>query len=82
MESRSLPIGFVEHLRDMSDDDGKISFETGLGIGDKVVLLGGPFAERIGTILSLDGKGRVKLLLELLSSQVPVETRADNLMPA
>lgn len=77
-----LPLGFVENLVRISDPEGKLCFGPELKAGDRAVLLSGPFADRIGTLLSLDGKGRVKILLELLSATVPVETRADNLMPA
>lgn len=77
-----LPVGVVEQLLALSDEEGTVSFAGGLKVDQKVVMLAGPFADRIGTILSLDGKGRVKILLELLSSSVPVSTVAENLMPA
>lgn len=76
-----LPVGFVEGLLRLSDTEGRVCFGPKLVAGEKAILLSGPFSDRIGIILSTAANGRVKLLLELLSSSVPVETRAENLMP-
>jgi len=40
--------------------------------GDKVRVLGGPFAGRVGVISELDGKGGARVTLGLLSARVPL----------
>lgn len=77
-----LPRGFVERLHSLADEHGCIAHDDGLKAGDRAVVVGGPFADRVGTLLSMDGKGRVKLLIELLSASVPLEMQAENLLPA
>lgn len=73
-----LPTGVAETLRDSLDDKGVLQFEELLAPGDSVRLLRGPFAEQLGVLQSLDDKGRVKLLLEILGGKVLITTaRAD-----
>ncbi len=44
--------------------------------------MSGPFAGHVGKLAKLDDRGRVRVLLELLSTEVPVETKITNLLPA
>lgn len=60
-----LPGGFVEGLAQIADERGVLSQAPDMKVGDKVQLICGPFAERIGTLQSLDAKGRVAVLLDL-----------------
>lgn len=78
----ALPFGFVEALRESIDRDGSPSMASGLEVGGAVALMSGPFADRIGLLDRLDSNGRVRVLLDLMSTIVPVETNALNLMPA
>jgi transcriptional antiterminator RfaH len=78
----SAPQGFVEALIRTSDENGAVSFRADLRLGDSVSVLTGPFADRIGKLVELDDRGRVAVLMEVLSTHVPVRTSVSNLMPA
>ena len=78
----AVPDGFVEALMSAVGADGAISFRAELRVGDRVSVLTGPFADRIGELVDMDDRGRVSVLLELLSTRVPVRTSVANLMPA
>jgi len=67
-----LPKGIAETLRASLDENGILQFEQPLKKGDQVRLVKGPFAEQLGVLQSLDEKGRVKMLLELLGGKVMV----------
>jgi transcription elongation factor/antiterminator RfaH len=70
--------GIVETLIQSSDQRGALVFKSvDLAIGERVRLLTGPFANTLGTLLRLDGAGRVQLLLDLLSKQVKVSVPRD-----
>ena len=77
-----LPSGFVEMLLGAADKEGVVSHAPLLRAGDRVEFSHGAFARQFGRILSMDDKGRVCVLLEMLSMQVPVKTRAEHLIPA
>lgn len=77
-----LPAGFVEQLIEFADGEGLVSRQPNLQPGDRVEITQGPFANRVGEILSLDEKGRVAVLLELLSTSIPVRTRVEDILPA
>jgi transcription antitermination factor NusG len=73
-----VPQGLVETLMAYRDSDGLCRFDRGLKPGDAVRIVNGPLAHVIGTIASLDDKGRARVLLDLMGSQVvaTVETLA------
>jgi transcription elongation factor/antiterminator RfaH len=77
----AVPDGVVEVLQDMALDSGQIVFTSTLRPGGKVKFLSGPFAEMIGSLERLDGKGRVQVLLSLLGRQTQVAARAMDLRP-
>lgn len=77
-----LPAGFVEALMINSNADGTVSYRPDLKAGDRVELAAGPFARKMGQLLQLDDRGRVAVLLELLSTRVRVATDISNLLPA
>ncbi|MEJ1158843.1 transcription termination/antitermination protein NusG [Prosthecomicrobium sp. N25] len=74
--------GVVESLIASADDGGLIRFRSGLQEGDRVRLVSGPFADALGVLQSLDGKGRVKLLLDVLNGGFRVTSTLDALIPA
>lgn len=78
----ALPAGFVEALQESVDNDGIVSLGPTLSPGDRVELASGPFAKQIGELLRLDDRGRVTVLLSLLSTRVRVSTDLSNLLPA
>jgi transcription elongation factor/antiterminator RfaH len=81
-EPRAIPTGIVETLQDMAGEGSVIRFGQELKPGQRVKLLAGPFAEQIGVLERLDGQGRVRVLLEMMGSTVPVASTADQLLRA
>jgi transcriptional antiterminator RfaH len=71
---RAVECGFVETLLASADDAGVVSMPgvDELVPGQPLRLVSGPFANYIGTLLSLADKDRVALLLNLLGREVQV----------
>ena len=65
-----VPHGVVESLKLYLDNNGICRFDRDLKVGQKVRIITGPFSELIGQIASLDGKGRARVLLEIMSSNI------------
>jgi len=77
-----LPGGVVDALMAATDELGVVTrplFE--LCVGDAARVLDGPFAQHVGKIAALDGKGRVDVMLEILGSCVPVRLASTQLQP-
>lgn len=77
-----LPGGFVAALMTATDTMGVVSrqlFE--LRVGETARVLDGPFAQNVGRIAALDGKGRVDVMLEILGSCVSVRLASTQLQP-
>ncbi|MGB3830658.1 MAG: transcription termination/antitermination NusG family protein [Mesorhizobium sp.] len=74
--------GFVEALKTKVGADGIIDFSSGFKRGDCVELVDGPFARQIGSLVDLDDRGRVTVLMKFLATHVPVRTTVDKLAPA
>ena len=81
-EPIALPQGVVEALIAMSGQTGLVRFDQDLAVGQRVRLLAGPFAEQIGTLEQLNDAGRVRVLLEMMGTYVPVRLTAEQLLPA
>jgi transcriptional antiterminator RfaH len=77
-----LPHGFVEMLASTLNSDGTVSQQPYLKPGDKVECACGPFARQIGHLLSLDDRGRVRVLLDLLGTHIPVRVSVTDILPA
>ena len=75
-----VPHGLVEDFMKMSDQTGVV--RAALHAGQRVQVLGGPFANLLGTIERMDDRGRAHVLLRLLNSEVPVEVDSKALWPA
>lgn len=68
-----LPDDVVDFLQRQADGEGVIRAQSSLRRGQQVEISGGPFDGLLGIIQSPpDHKGRVKILLQLLSRQVSV----------
>jgi transcription elongation factor/antiterminator RfaH len=82
-EGRPIPVpaGVVEDLISYCDQTVK-SLDCGLARGQSVRILSGPFAELIGTLDRLDAGGRTRVLLEIMSTVLPVTIRRQALCPA
>ncbi|MEM6460953.1 MAG: transcription termination/antitermination NusG family protein [Pseudomonadota bacterium] len=79
---RPLPVpnGLVEQLHQMTDAEGFLRLCDDLNCGDEIRILNGPMAEMIGKIDRLDGKHRVRVLLEILHSRVPTVVPVENVV--
>jgi len=76
-----VPAGIVESL--IRQTDGNLTrLDAGLIEGQSVRILSGPFANLAGTLVRLDGAGRVRVLLELMGTVVPVAIHRSALSPA
>jgi transcription elongation factor/antiterminator RfaH len=76
-----VPSGIVESL--IGRSDGALTrLDAGLVAGQQVRILSGPFADLVGTLKRLDGAGRVKVLLEMMGTAVPVILHRSVLSPA
>jgi transcriptional antiterminator RfaH len=76
-----VPIGIVESLIERSEDS-LTRLDCGLVKGQKVRILTGPFVDFIGTLDRLNGAERVRVLLELMGTAVPVTLHRSALAPA
>jgi transcription elongation factor/antiterminator RfaH len=64
----------AQNLMRQADPDGIIPAQSDLKIGQEVQIRGGPFAGVLGVIQRTpDAKGRVRLLMKLLSRRISVE---------
>jgi transcription elongation factor/antiterminator RfaH len=76
-----VPIGIVESLIERSDDT-LTRLDNDLVKGQQVRVLTGPFADLIGTLDRLNAAGRVRVLLQLMGTAVPVTLHRSALAPA
>jgi transcription elongation factor/antiterminator RfaH len=82
-DSRPVPVpaGVVESLM-VHDEQANLALCDGLQKGQRVRILSGPFADFVGTLERLDESGRVRVLLQLMGTAVPVATDRSRLLPA
>jgi transcription elongation factor/antiterminator RfaH len=83
-EDRPVPVpnGVVEALIAHTNEDGLALFDAGLRTGQTVRILSGPFYDFVGTLERLDGAGRVRVLLTMMGTAVPVTLHRSALLPA
>jgi transcription elongation factor/antiterminator RfaH len=83
-EDRPVPVpeGIVETLIRNSDEANLTLFSSGLTAGRTVRILSGPFADFVGTLERLDDAGRVRVLLDMMGTAVPVALRRTAICPA
>jgi transcription elongation factor/antiterminator RfaH len=77
-----VPVGVVEALIERSEANDVTRLDSGLVKGQPVRILRGPFADFVGTLERLDAAGRVKVLLEMMGTAVPVTLHRSALAPA
>jgi len=69
-----LDVNVVRYLMNQANSDGIIKARSKLKVGEEVLINGGPFEGLIGIIMEPpNAKGRLKVLMDLLSRQVQVE---------
>lgn len=77
----AVPAGVVEELIAAVDPDGFVDLVRGMEPGAPVRLRSGPLAGQIGTLMRLDAKGRVEMLLSLISGTVRLKLARELLEP-
>src|SRR6516164_2145823 len=83
-QDRPVPVqeGIVETLIENTDEANLALFTNGLTAGQSVRILSGPFANFVGMLDRLDAAGRVRVLLEMMGTAVPVAVRRGAICPA
>ena len=76
-----VPRGVVETLSEFSAADGVLSFASAMRPGQRVRVISGPLADRIGEIVHADDKERVQLLLDVMGVPRLVHARSRILAP-
>ena len=66
-----VPPGVIEAYS--LEGRGVVRLDDGLEIGQKVRILSGPFAETICRLADLDDRGRVRVLLEIMGTEVTAQ---------
>jgi transcription elongation factor/antiterminator RfaH len=77
-----VPEGVVEALIQNTDEANMTLFTSGLTPGQSVRILSGPFVDFVGTLERLDDAGRVRVLLKMMGTAVPVALRRTAICPA
>ena len=78
----AVPQGIVETLIENTDEANLTLFNRGLVAGQSVRILRGPFADFVGTLERLDEGGRVRVLLDMMGTAVPVALGRSAICPA
>jgi transcriptional antiterminator RfaH len=83
MDGRPVPVpmGIVESLIERSEDN-LTRLDCELIKGQQVRVLTGPFVDFIGTLDRLNAAGRVRVLLQMMGTAVPVTLHRSALAPA
>jgi transcriptional antiterminator RfaH len=78
-----LPVGFLEALQACANGQDVVHApEENLRPGQTVRVLSGPLADQVGTLIALDRKERVSLLLRVLGREVTASVSRASVMPA
>jgi transcription elongation factor/antiterminator RfaH len=77
-----VPAGIVEALIERTDEHNLTVWDTELVKGQSVRILTGPFADFVGTLNQLDDNGRVRVLLDMMGSKIPLVLHRSALLPA
>ena len=77
-----VPPGIVETLIANTDEANLTLFSRGLSTGQSVRILSGPFVDFIGTLERLDASGRLRVLLDMMGTAVPIALRRTAICPA
>jgi transcription antitermination factor NusG len=79
---RPVPQGVVESLIAAADRGGVVDLSGHLRIGDRVRFQAGAFADRLASLVAIDERGRVQVLLEVLGAPRLVAAEARDLLRA
>jgi transcriptional antiterminator RfaH len=83
-DGRPLPVpeGIVESLIERTDASKVTRLDVDLVEGQSVRILTGPFANLVGTLERLSANDRVRVLLQLMGSEVPVSVQRSSISRA
>jgi transcription elongation factor/antiterminator RfaH len=83
-DNRPIPVpeGIVEAFIEQADGANVSLFGDDLREGQKVRISSGPFTNLVGTLERLDENGRVRVLLQMMGSTVPIGIHRAGLLPA
>ena len=83
-DGRPLPVpeGIVESLIERTDPSNITRLDVDLVEGQSVQILHGPFANLVGTLERLNATDRVRVLLQLMGTEVPVSVRRSSISRA
>ena len=76
-----VPCGVVEALV-ITENSGLVRLDNDLEIGQKLRISSGPFADALCRLVHLDGRGRVRVLLELMGTEVSAQLDRSYVAPA
>jgi transcription antitermination factor NusG len=76
-----VPYGVVEALL-ITENSGLVRLDNDLEIGQRVRILSGPFADALCRLVHLDDRGRVRVLLELMGTEVTAQLDRSYVAPA
>lgn len=78
----AAPLGVIEDLIAASDERGVLVEGPWLEIGQQVRITHGPFADQLAIIDRFSNAEGVRVLLEIMGAQVPVEAKREHLIAA
>ena len=67
-----IPADVVQALVGAIDASGCVGLGVDLRVGQAIRIVAGPFAGGLGVLQRLDGKGRVRVLLNIMGGQAPL----------
>lgn len=67
-----VPVELIQQFQEMSDETGKLRFQSELDVGDRIRVIGGTFDNWVGELVSKPDSERATLLLDMLSRKVEV----------
>lgn len=78
----ACPVGLVEKFQELAEADGTLNIDSYLVAGADVRITSGPFADIIGTLVSMERTDRARVLLKLLNGEVVATIGKSALAPA
>jgi len=78
---KSVPSNIVEALMLATNESGSVDFREDVAVGQSVRMLTGPFADLVGTLMRVDGQGRVAVFLNIMGGERLITTKKAALQP-
>ena len=74
-----LPETIAQGLLEVTAKDGMLIELTNYPTGDRVALIGGPFAGWLAQVISADDTGRIRLLVDIMGRTTPIKIAGGDL---